>query len=296
MGSKVITSCTAYSSPSPIELVVIAAPTAPSIQLFNDVKGSRATESTTLNDGIAVEAIGPRIVVPSPTPINVTLDTYFLADVTDVGLDPSKSYATGDAASRHLTAVPAVTVERGRPDPALLVDALLVAQAWAPSEPSAAGGPIAVPPVVLWGGTDTVGTRLVVARVHGNPFDLLVLEWSGDAPGLHGELLVRSPSPEVPVAFAYRSAHAPRIGVIATDDKAVALSFAGRESPTAMFDDTGLASVPLSGAGGLPSDVNVNASPPPSNDFPGLIDATVQVELFGWDDGVRASLSVPPTL
>jgi hypothetical protein len=288
---------TATTSPSPTELVVIALPTAPSIQLFDDVKGSRATESLTLHDGIAVEAVGPRTVGPSPTQINVTLGTYALADIPDIELDPSKSYATGDAATQHLAAVPAVTVERGRPDPALLADALLVAQAWAPTDPSAAGAPVAVPPVVLWGGTDSVGTKLVVARVHANLFDLLILEWSGDAPRLHGEVLVRSTSPEVPVAFAYRSAQVTRIGVIATaDDKAVALAFAGRESPTAMFDDTGFASIPLSGDGGLPSDVNVNASPPPSNDFPGLIDATVQVELFGWNDGVRASLSVPPTL
>jgi hypothetical protein len=287
----------ASTSPSPIQLVVIAAPTAPSIQLFDDVQGSRATRSMTLTDGIAVEAAGPRTVGPSPTQINVTLDTYFLADIPDIELDPSKSYATGDAARQHLVAVPAATVERGRPDPALLANALLVAQAWAPTEPSAPGGHVAVPPVVLWGGTDAVGTKLVVTRVHGSPFDLLILEWSGDAPRLHGEVLVRSNSPEAPLAFAYRSAHATRIGIIGTaDDKTVTLGFAGRESPAAMFDGTGFASVPLSGPGGLPSDVNVNASPPPSNDFPGLIDATVQVELFAGDDGVRTVLSVPPTL
>ena len=152
-------------------------------------------------------------------------------------------------------------------------------------------------PVVLWGGTDAVGTKLVVTRVHALPFDLLILEWSGDAPRLHGEVLVRSTLAGGPrcVRVSKRACCTNRRHSHA-DDKAVALSFAGRESPTAMFDDTGFASVPLSGAGGLPSDVNVNASPPPSNDFPGLIDATVQVELFGSDDGVRASLSVPPTL
>jgi hypothetical protein len=173
----------------------------------------------------------------------------------------------------------------------------LAAQAWAPTDASADGGAVAVRPVVLWGGSDAVGTRLVVMRVHGSPFDLLILEWSGDAPRLHGEVLVRSTSPQVPVAFAYRSTQATRIGVIAShDQEAMALSFAGRESPTAIFDDTGFASIPLSGAGGLPSDANVNASPPPSNEFSALIDATVQVELFGRDGAVRALLNVPPAL
>ncbi len=279
-------------SASPRELVIIAPPTTPSIEIFDSVEGTRAPESVALTDGIAVEVVRPGTPSATPTQINVTTDTYAVTGIPDIELDPGKSYATGYAATQHLVAVPAVTVERGRPDPALLADALLVAQAWAPTDPSGA-----VSPVALWGGTDAVGTRLVVVRVHGSPFDLLILEWSGDLPGLHGEVLVRSTAPEVPVAFAYRSAGETRIGVIATDDvKAIALSFGGQQSPTAMFDDAGFASLPISGVGGLPSTANVNASPPPSNEFSGLIDATVQVELFGLDDAVLGLLSVPPAL
>ena len=185
-----------------------------------------------------------------------------------------------------------MSVERGRPDPGLLSEALLVTRAWEGSDPTAAGTP-----VVLWGGTDAVGTKLVVTRVRANHSDLLILEWSGDAPGLHGELLVNSTSPETPVAFAYRSTRGTRIGVIATSDyKAAALQFKGRQSPAVVFDDSGFASIPLSGPGGLPSDVNVNASPPPSNEFSGLIDATVQVALTGFSDEPRGVLSVPPAL
>jgi hypothetical protein len=280
------------ASPSATQLVVIAAPTAPSIQVFGLVEGSPAAESIALDDGIAVGAVGLRTAIASPTQINLSTETYAVADISDIELDASKSYATGSAKARQLLPVPAVTVERGRPDPALLADALSVAAAWAPPDGAAVNAP-----VVLWAGTDTVGTKLVVARVHGLPFDMLTLEWSGDAPRLHGEVLVRSTSPELPVAFAYRSPRGTRIGIIAeAADKAAALGFGGRESPTVMFGDTGFASMPLAGDGGLPSDVNVNASPPPSNDFSGLIDATVQVELFGWDDQVRSVLSVPPAL
>ena len=283
---------TGPASRSATQLVVIAAPTAPSIQVFGLVEGSPAAESIALDDGIAVRAIGLSTAVVSPTQINLSTETYAVAGISDIELDASKSYATGDAATQHLVAVPAVTLERGRPDPALLADALLVAQAWAPPDGAAASAP-----VVLWGGTDTVGTKLVVARVRGLPYDLLILEWSGDAPRLHGEVLVRSTSPEVPVAFAYRSSQGTRIGIISEEaDKAAALEFGGRQSPTVMFDGDGFASMPLSGAGGLPNGVDVNASPPPSNEFAGLIDATVQVSLYGWDDQVRGLLNVPPAL
>ena len=116
-------------------------------------------------------------------------------------------------------------------------------------------------------------------------------------PRLHGEVLVRANSPEVPVAFAYRSTHGTRIGIISEPaDKAVALTYEGHDSPTASFDADGFASIPLAGVGGLPSGVNVNASPPPSNNFVGLVNATVQVELVGFDDEVRTVLSVPPAL
>ncbi len=283
---------TRAGSASTTELVIIAAPTAPSIQVFGLVEGSPAVESIPLDDGIAVRAVGLNTAVVSPTQINISTETYAVAGISDIELDASKSYATGDAATQHLPAIPKVTIERGLPDPALLADALLVAQAW--QHPGPALSPA---PVVLWGGTDTVGTKLVVARVHAIPYDLLVLEWSGDAPGLHGEVLVRSTSPDVPVAFAYRSPQGTRIGIISEPaDKAAALSFEGSQSPVAMFDDAGFASIPLSGADGLPSDVNVNASPPPSNEFSGLIDATVEVELFGLDDQVRTVLNVPPAL
>ena len=283
---------TRAGSASTTELVIIAAPTAPSIQVFGLADGGPAVESIALDDGIAVRTVGLNTAVVSPTQINISTETYAVAGISDIELDASKSYATGDAATQHLPAVPQVRIERGVPDPALLADALLVAQAWQHPGPE-----LSPAPVVLWGGTDSVGTKLVVARVHAIPFDLLVLEWSGDAPRLHGEVLVRSTSPEVPVAFAYRSAQGTRIGIISEPaDKAAALSFEGSESPVAMFDDGGFASIPLTGAGGLPSDVNVNASPPPSNEFSGLIDATVEVELFGFDDQVRTLLNVPPAL
>ena len=102
-------------------------------------------------------------------------------------------------------------VERGQADQVLLLKAIDVAAAWEEQAPTAPVGSA----VALWGGTDAAGTRLVVVRAVTQSFGLIVLEWSGDLPAVHGELLVNSATPEVPVAFTYRAIDGIRVGVIA---------------------------------------------------------------------------------
>ncbi len=45
---------------------------------------------------------------------------------------------------------------------------------------------------------------------------MMVVEWSGAAPGDHAEYLVDPAAPDVPVAFAYRALDGTRLGVIAS--------------------------------------------------------------------------------
>jgi hypothetical protein len=141
---------------------------------------------------------------------------------------------------------PSIGVERGQPDPALLAQALSVAAAWhAADVKDGPTGPAA--PLVVWGGTDSTGARLVVVRTQTNYADLLILEWSGDGPGQHGEYLLNTGAADVPLAFAYRSNKGTRIGVLADDDVAsAALDLGGAVVPVKVpFDSTGFASLPL---------------------------------------------------
>lgn len=268
------------------ELVVIAPPTTTGMSVadFDFSRPIGAFQALPESGGVAVKEITTGSVA--------TLDLRVIAGGQQLEVDHMPVLNLGTPAA--LVAVheqPSVGVERGQADPILLAEALQVAALWA--HPSASA---AVHPVVLWGGTDAVGTKLLVLRVKTQVFDLEILEWSGDAPGLHGEYLVDSASPDVPVAFAYRSGGRARIGVLApTGAATAALELLGRESPQAPFDATGFASIPLSGAGGLPGTVNANASPPPSNDFTGGLDATVDVALFDASGHPLASLTVPPT-
>ncbi len=114
-----------------------------------------------------------------------------------------------------------------------MTEALQVAATWEKSSPA-----VNAHPVVLWGGTDAAGTKVVVLRVDTQIVDLIVLEWSGDAPGLHGEILIHSTAPEVPVAFAYRALDGTRIGVIGSHGAVRAvLHYNGKASAPVALDD-----------------------------------------------------------
>jgi len=96
---------------------------------------------------------------------------------------------------------------------------------------------------------------------------------------------------------------AARRGAVVVDEQGGSLLSAVREVEAKVTGATGrlavlLGDLPLLRAEDLAAalGVDVNASPPPSNNFAGLIDATVQVSLYGWDDQVRGLLSVPPAL
>jgi hypothetical protein len=176
---------------------------------------------------------------------------------------------------------PTIGVERGQPDPALLAQALSVAAAWhAADVKDGPTGPAA--PLVVWGGTDPTGARLVVVRTQTNYADLLILEWSGDGPGQHGEYLLNAGAADVPLAFAYRSNDGTRIGVLASGGVAsAALDVGGVVGPASSarvpFDPTGFASLPL------PATVHGSAA-----------NLAVTVQLYDAAGRVTGSAPVPP--
>ena len=176
---------------------------------------------------------------------------------------------------------PTIGVERGQPDPALLAQALAVAAAWhAADVKDGPTGPAA--PLVVWGGTDPTGARLVVVRTQTNYTDLLILEWSGDGPGQHGEYLLNAGAADVPLAFAYRSNVGTRIGVLASGGVAsAALDVGGVVGPASSarvsFDPTGFASLPL------PATVHGSAA-----------NLAVTVQLYDAAGHVTGSAPVPP--
>jgi hypothetical protein len=125
-----------------------------------------------------------------------------------------------------------------------------------------------------------------VLRVKTTVVDLIVLEWSGDAPGLHGETLIHSTAPEFPVAFSYRALDGTRIGVIgsASATRAV-LDYNGKVSAPVALDATGFASFPVT-----------NPSPPPSNDAASDLDIVAQVRLLDASGRVIAAVPEPPSV
>ncbi|HTC69743.1 MAG TPA: hypothetical protein VK662_09260, partial [Acidothermaceae bacterium] len=239
------------------EFIVIAPPDTTGMQIANFDFTSRHTTPgfapLPYQNGIAVRDVTPPDSASSFV-VDVTVGTasYTLKDAPDIQLIPRFSGSTTSNGPPSSSPLPTPSVERGKPDPTLVTEALQVAAAWeTTSVPPGTGHP-----VVVWGGTDATGTRLVVLRVKTGVVDLMVLEWSGDAPGLHGEILIHATAPEVPIAFSYRALDGVRIGVVGSPDaKRATLTYNGKLSKSVALDSTGFASFPIT-----------NPSPPPSND------------------------------
>jgi hypothetical protein len=258
------------------ELVVIAPPTTTGMSIA-DYDFSRpigAFQALPESGGVALKDVATGSVS--------TLELHVIAGGQQLELDHMPVINLGTPTA--LAAVhpqPSVGVERGQADPVLLAEALQVASVWAQQDPS-----VAVRPVVLWGGTDAAGTQLVVLRIKAQTVDVVILEWSGDAPGLHGEILTHATAPEVPVAFAYRAIDGTRIGVIGSPGATRAvLDFGGKTSAPVALDATGFASFPVT-----------NPSPPPSNDASSDLEVVAQVQLFDASGHLLETVPEPPSV
>jgi hypothetical protein len=139
--------------------------------------------------------------------------------------------------------------------------------------------------VVLWAGADTAGTKVVVLRVKTKAYDVMVVEWSGAAPGDHAEYLVDPAAPDAPIAFAYRALDGTRIGVIASAGAAMVILHADGESGPFPFDSTGFTSF-----------LFPNPPPAPNNDGSGALGVVAQVQLLDAAGDPLAEVSVPPSL
>jgi hypothetical protein len=259
-----------------MELVVIAPPTTTGMSIadFDFSRPIGAFQALPEFGGVALKDVATGSVA--------TLELHVIAGGQRLEVDhmPVINLGTPPAlAAVH--AQPSVGVERGQADPILLAEALQVASVWAQQDPS-----VAAHPVVLWGGTDAAGTQLVVLRMKGKIVDVVILEWSGDAPGLHGEILMHSTAPEVPIAFAYRAVGGTRIGVIGSEGATHAvLDFGGKASAPVALDATGFASFPVT-----------NPSPPPSNDASSDLEIVAQVRLFDASGHLLETVPEPPSV
>lgn len=259
------------------ELVVIAPPTTTGMSVadFDFSRPIGAFQALPQSKGIAVKAVATGSVS------TLVLEVDAVGQQFEVDHMPVLNLGTPTA----LVAVhpqPSVGVDRGQADPVLLAEALQVADVWTQPGGSAAGAQ----PVVVWGGTDAAGTRIVVLRVKTTVVDLMILEWSGDAPGLHGEILIHSTAPEYPVAFSYRALDGTRIGVIGSSSATRAvLDYNGKVSAPVALDSTGFASFPVT-----------NPSPPPSNDAASDLDIVAEVRLLDANGRVIAAVPEPPSV
>jgi hypothetical protein len=266
------------------EFVVIAPPATTAMQLadfdFSKSPGP-GFEPLSYQNGIAVKQLDPGSSASTLVlDVSVGVPRFELKNLPDIQLRPQ---FTGSVTSDGPPSAPLPTppVERGQPDPALVADALTYAAAWEGSNPI-----VAARPVVLWAGADAAGTKVVVLRVKTKAFDLMVVEWSGAAPGDHAEYLVDSAAPDVPVAFAYRAVDGTRLGVIASPRAAkVELVGDGATSKPIAFNSTGFASFRI-------------PSPPgdPTDDGAGALGVVAQVQLLDTFGHPLAALSVPPSL
>ena len=268
------------------EFIVIAPPDTTGMQIADfDFTSRHVTPGFAplpYQNGIAVKDMTGPGSSASGYVVDVTVGTatYTLKDAPDIQLIPRFSGSITSNGPPSSSPLPTPNVERGKPDPTLVTEALQVAATWEKASPS-----VAAHPVVLWGGTDAAGTRLVVLRVDTQVVDLIVLEWSGDAPGLHGELLIHSAAPEVPVAFSYRALDGVRIGVIGSY---------GAQRAVLQFD--GKASAPVALEDGFASFAVTNPSPPPSNDATSDLDVVASVQLFDASDHLIATVPEPPSV
>jgi hypothetical protein len=267
------------------ELVVIGPPDTTGMQLANfdfSKPLGPGFEPLPYQNGIAVQPFEPGF---SPSTLVLDLDVgtakFELKDITTIDLVPRFSGSITSNGPPSSSPLPTPSVERGKPDPTLVTEALQVAATWEKSSPA-----VNAHPVVVWGGTDAAGTKLVVLRVDTQVVDLIVLEWSGDAPGLHGEILIHSTAPEVPVAFAYRALDGTRIGIIGSHGAVRAvLHFNGKVSAPVALDSSGFASFKVT-----------NPSPPPSNDATSDLDFVASVQLLDASGRVLATVPEPPSV
>jgi hypothetical protein len=265
--------------------VVIAPPDTTGMQIadfdFDDPSVGTGFTALSYQNGIAVKDMTAGATAASFV-IDVTIgsSTFTIKDSPDIQLRPQ---FTGAVTSDGPPSAPLPTppVERGHPDGTLLTEAMQDAATWEGSNPI-----VAARPVVLWAGNDAAGTKVVVLRVKTKAYDLLVVEWSGGAPGDHAEYLVDPAAPDVPVAFAYRALDGTRLGVIASSGAAIVeLLGDGATSKPIAFSSTGFASFRI------PS-----PPPDPNNDGAGALGVVAQVQLLDAAGHPLAALSVPPTL
>jgi hypothetical protein len=233
-------------------------------------------------NGIAVKQLTAAGSSASSFVVDVTVGaaTYTLKDAPDIQLRPQFTGAvTSDGPPSAPLPTPAV--ERGHPDPTLLTAALTDAAAWEGSNPV-----VAARPVVLWAGVDAAKTKVLVLRVKTKAFDLMVVEWSGGAPGDHAEYLVDPAAADLPVAFAYRALDGTRLGVVGSAAAAkVELLGDGADSTPIALDSTGFASF------------RVPAPPPdPNAAGAGALGIVAHVQLLDAAGHPVTALSVPPTL
>jgi hypothetical protein len=267
------------------EFVVIGPPDTTGMQLadfdFSKPAGP-GFEPLSYQNGIALKQLGAGSSA-STLVLDVSVGTarFELKNLPDINLVPrfdGSIIRNGPPSSAPL---PTPGVERGKPDPTLVTEALQDASAWETSSPS-----VPAHPVVVWGGTDAAGTKLVALRVKTQVVDLIVLEWSGDAPGLHGEILIHSTAPDVPVAFAYRALDGTRIGVVGSAGaKRAVLTYNGKVSKPVALDATGFASFPVT-----------NPSPPPSNDAASDLEIVASVQLFDAGGHLLSTVPEPPSV
>ena len=267
------------------QFVVIAPPDTTGMQIadfdFNDPSVGTGFTALPYQNGIAVKDMTAGATAASFV-IDVTIgkSTFTIKDAPDIQLRPQFIGAvTSDGPPS--APLPTPPVENGHPDGTLLTEALQDAAVWEGSNPI-----VAARPVVLWAGTDAAGTKVVVLRVKTKAYDLMIVEWSGAAPGDHAEYLVDPGAPDVPVAFAYRALDGTRLGVIASKGAAkVELLGDGATSKPIAFGSTGFASFRI-------------PSPPadPNDDGAGALGVVAHVQLLDSAGHPLADLPVPPTL
>jgi hypothetical protein len=246
------------------ELIVIAPPTASEMEISNfDGTPEDVLEPLPNADGIAVKDVS-------------TIDTTQLT--LSVQLDDG---------NRVVSRVPraqlgSTSVERGTSDPGLLAAALVAADNWRRTGTIAPSAVLAA----LWGGTDALGTSLIVLRLRtGDPIDGLLVEWSdatasGSArPALplnrpanrHYE--VGAGQPDFPLAFRYGSV---QVGVVVPAGIASAvLVVNGSEGTPVHADADGFATMIVPGFATPASDL------------------TLQVNLYNATGGIVRTLPVP---
>ena len=267
------------------QFVVIAPPDTTGMQIadfdFNDPTVGPGFAPLPYQNGIAVKDMKAGSSASSfVIDVSVGASTFTIKDAPDIQLRP---HFTGSVTSNGPPAQPLPTppVERGHPDPTLQTEALWDAAVWEGSNPV-----VAARPVVVWAGADDGGTKVLVLRVKTKAYDVLVVEWSGAAPGDHAEYLVDPAAPDVPIAFAYRALDGTRIGVIAPTSAAmVILQAATAESGPFPFDSTGFVSF-----------VFPNAPLAPNNDGSGALGVVAHVQLLDAAGHPISELSVPPSL